>query len=158
MRLLITAAVTVAAMADDIRRYRISNKISIACFVAGMILFGAEGLLEGNFLKLFYEYVVGGVTAFLVMFMAYILMAVGAGDVKLCGALGLLVGMKGICSTIVWAFVYTGVAGIVGMFFKKCRIKQTAVGKVHTIHFSVALLVGEIITYYNILFIGEVMN
>ena len=144
-------AVTVAAMADDIRRYRISNKISIVCFVAGVILFCAEGMLTGDFSAIFQQYVIGGVTAFLVMFMAYVLMVVGAGDVKLCGALGILVGMKGICSIIVWAFVYTGVVGIVGIILKKCRIKQTAIGKVHTIHFSAALLVGEIITYFSVL-------
>lgn len=139
---------TIIAAADDIRRYKISNRISLMCCCIAVVLFGIEGIVIRSFEGMFQNYLIGGVTVFLIMFAAYIIKAVGAGDVKLSGALGLLVGGRCMGRVLILAFLYTAAAGLAGILLGKCAVKEIPAGRVHTIHFSVAMLFGEFIVLF----------
>ncbi len=143
LRVIILLIITLAAVYDDIKRYKISNTIIGVGLVAATVInvldiFVCGGVVAGV------DYLFGGVVAFLIMLVAYSVRAIGAGDVKLAGALGLFMGTKGVCVLIVLSFMYTGLVGMLGLVTGRLReIKLKAV-KVHTVHYSVALLFSEI--------------
>lgn len=152
LRIIFMSMVTLTALFDDIRRYKISNKICLAGLLAAILVNLAEAILGHSV----WNYVIGALAAFLLMFMAYIIMAVGAGDVKLVGVLGLLVGLRFVGTIVLWAFLYTGIFGVLLMFCKKCRVKGSMIGTLHTVHFSAALVIGEFITVIMMIAGGEI--
>jgi len=102
LNLIAAMIVSCAAAISDIRSKRIPNWLTYSAMVLGVgyhiilnggrgFLFGAEGLLLGIFLLIFF-YLAGGM---------------GAGDVKLMGAVGALLGPKGVFI----AFLFTALAG-----------------------------------------------
>ncbi len=154
LRLAVSIILTAAAVSDDIRRYKISNKIIIGGgLAAGIILAGEAISKKGNGVL---EYALGCLAAFGLMFAAYWLHAVGAGDVKLTAVLGGLLGMQKTAALIAGAFVCAGIMGIAGVLCGKCAdttivFRHTAFEnkenniRFHKLHFSIAILLGEVI-------------
>ncbi|MBN2373065.1 prepilin peptidase [bacterium] len=90
------------AVITDLRRHRIPNLLTLTAAAAGIcyhtVVNGWDGFL----------FSVGGMllgAALLIVF--YILSGMGAGDVKLMGAVGSLLGPKGVFA----AFIFTAIAG-----------------------------------------------
>lgn len=147
LRVLFVLVITLAAVCDDLKRYKISNRIVGVGLIAAIVINVLDFFVSGEVT----EYVLGGVGAFLIMLVAYSVMAVGAGDVKLSGVLGFFLGFNMMCKVLVLAFLYTGIIGTAWSIAGRSRKIKLAVGKVHTIHYSVALLFGEVcglITFY----------
>lgn len=95
-------AALVVATVIDIRTRRIPNGLTAALAGAGLGLaaFGTGGVsLWGA--------AAGLVVGLALMTPGYLLGATGGGDVKLMAAVGTVVGP----STVIWAFLFTGVAG-----------------------------------------------
>jgi prepilin peptidase CpaA len=94
--------VAIIACAIDLRSRRIPNWLTFGAAGAGLIfqvaLHGPAGLLTG---------VAGWVVGVLIFFLPFALGGLGAGDVKLVGALGAWLGPL----EIVWLALFTGVAG-----------------------------------------------
>lgn len=140
LRIIFAVIITLAAVCDDWKRYKISNRIVAVGFVVALSLNFMDFITGGDVT----EYMLGGLVIFLIMLVAYGVMAVGAGDVKLAGVLGMLLGTNMMFRVMVLAFLYTGLFGTVLCFVGKGRQIKLAVGKVHTIRYSVALLFGEV--------------
>ena len=94
--------VLIIAMITDIRSNRIPNWLTLPAIITGLginlisagtggVLFGIEGLLLG-------------IGLFIVL---YIMGGMGAGDVKLMGAVGAMLGPQ----MVLWAAFYTAIAG-----------------------------------------------
>lgn len=139
LRLLVMSAITMAALFDDLRRYKISNKICAAGMLGGIILLICDVVSGHDVVK----YISGAVAAFTIMFAAYMVMAVGAGDVKLVGVIGLIVGFKFVNGVILLSFVCTALFGTFLIMCGKCGVKSLAGRKFHTIHFTLALALAE---------------
>lgn len=84
-------AVLVVIAINDAREYRIPNKL-----VGVLLVLIVLHLLStyGGVLEISAEHWYGGLVSFAVCFGLYLLRLMGAGDVKLLGALGILVGLQ----------------------------------------------------------------
>ncbi|MBQ4283965.1 MAG: prepilin peptidase [Lachnospira sp.] len=140
IRVLFAVLITIAAVFDDMKRYKISNRIVGVGFVVAVAVNVFELFTTGKVVA----YFSGGLVAFVIMLIAYAVMAVGAGDVKLAGVLGMFLGLDMICKVLVLAFLYTGLLGTLVFLMGHSREIKLAIGKVHTIHYSLALLFGEV--------------
>ncbi len=115
-------AALVVATVIDIRTRRIPNGLTAALAGAGLGLaaFGTGGVsLWGA--------AAGLVVGLALMTPGYLLGATGGGDVKLMAAVGTVVGP----STVIWAFLFTGVAGGVLALIVACqrgRLAATVAG------------------------------
>lgn len=147
IRVFTALLIALAAAYDDIKRYRISNRIIIAGLIMA-VLVNIYGVMHKEDVC---SYVSSGVVTFFIMFITCRLRAVGAGDVKLSGVLGLMLGAGAMFKVIVCAFAGTAVAGIVLIMANKCRRVSMQIGPgrtrctLHTVHFGVALLFGVMV-------------
>lgn len=106
----VLAAASVWLTVIDIREHRLPNRIVLGVAVTGLALLAVTVLLTGRWMTL-----VGGVACGAVLFAFYAALhlvggGVGAGDVKLAGALGLFLGFVG-WQTAMVATVVTFLAG-----------------------------------------------
>ena len=104
---LIALLVAIAAAVVDVRQHRIPNRLTYPAMVLGIasrgLLLGKSGLIssiEGLFLA-------GGI-----MFLFYIVRAMGAGDVKLMAAVGSFIGPHQAITTLLATGIGGGVLGI----------------------------------------------
>jgi prepilin peptidase CpaA len=137
--------ITVIAVVCDIRSFRIPNKLIAVGMGLAVSILAAEGAAGGNVLC----DICRGIAVLVVLFVVYCIGGIGAGDVKLLAVLGLLLGSK-TAQVIVAAFIAASVLGIAGMLFKKVERRKVRVLEgyrlsLHVVHFSVAILIGEII-------------
>lgn len=138
--------VTFTAVYDDLKRYKISNRLMAVGLCVGIAFILLEAIEE----RAYMEYILGGSVTFVVMFLIYIVRGVGAGDVKLLTVLGFLTGLQIIKYVVFNAFLITGAVGIIYVLTDRGKkiVVETPTGhrfKMHAIHFSVAVLVGEVI-------------
>ena len=140
--------ITFIAVIQDIRDFKISNKLSAAGIAAAVGFMIAECCMGGDVT----EELAGGIGVFGVLYMVYMIGGVGAGDVKLLTVIGLLLGKH-----IIWitaaAFAAAALWGITGMLFhaiprRSVRVLEGYHHSLHVIHFSVAILAGEVSVLY----------
>ena len=108
--LLILLPVAVAGIYYDVRYRRIPNALVLATLAAGLtshLAYGGLGGLKASAL--------GFLFAFVPMLVIHILGAMGAGDVKLFGAIGAVVGAKLVLPTFVLVVMLGGVLAVVSM-------------------------------------------
>lgn len=140
--------ITVIAVIQDMRNFKISNKLSIAGIAAAVCFMIAEYCMGGDVT----EELAGGIGVFGVLYIVYMIGGVGAGDVKLLTVIGLLLG-KCIILITAAAFAAAALWGIAGMLFntipkRSVRLLEGYYRSLHVVHFSVAILVGEVIVLY----------
>ena len=112
-------AVVIAAAVSDLRTGRIPNWITVPGAALGLALQSYHGGLEGAVFSLAGAAL--GLGIFLVLYLAG---GMGAGDVKLFGAVGALVGPQ----ALVWVFIFTGLLGGVAalaLAMARGRLRQT---------------------------------
>lgn len=126
--------ITLIAIADDFRRYKISNRI----ILLGMIL--GTGMIFADFNNI-EKYLLGALVMFVLTFLLYLPRAIGGGDVKLLSVLGLILGIDNVWLLLVMTFLCGAFVGIMGMLFGRCRKEE----KGHIIHFSLAIFAGELV-------------
>lgn len=149
LRIAVSLSITLTAMTDDLRRFKISNRIILAGSCAAAVLF----LIEIAWGKKVENYLFGGMGAFMLMLAAYAVRAVGAADVKLSFVLGFLLGIHSIIFILVCAMLFTGIAGGIGIIARKLPLLEER-GRCHIIHFSTALLFGEGLLFAEIILKG----
>jgi prepilin peptidase CpaA len=99
---IVTLATAALACAIDLRTRRIPNELTFGAAAAGLVYhLATQGVVGGV------ASVGGWVVGVAVLFAPYALGGMGAGDVKLLGALGAWLGPVG----AMWLGLYTGVAG-----------------------------------------------
>ena len=96
------AAVVIAAAVSDLKTGRIPNWITAPGAVLGLALQGYHGGFQGALSSL-----VGAALGLGIFMVLYLAGGMGAGDVKLFGAVGTLVGPQ----SLVWVFIFTGLLG-----------------------------------------------
>ncbi|MCQ6559121.1 A24 family peptidase [Paenibacillus mendelii] len=95
------------ALVSDVRTMRIPNALTIPAFAAALLYHCAADGLDGGI------YALTGVLAGLVPLLAlHLLKGIGAGDVKLFGALGAWAGTYFVLQTMMYAILYAGAVGL----------------------------------------------
>lgn len=155
--LLLTAAVT------DIRSCRISNRLICLGLMSGLIFQIWESGMGGSIifvLQVFFPVVV--------LYLLFLMRALGAGDIKLFSVVGGIWNLKVICYCMVFSFLAGAVVSLGKLLFYKnlgtrlryfCRYVRLSLAakridtydrgtseKETIIHFSVAILIGFLIT------------
>lgn len=142
--------IVLIAVYDDLLRYKISNKIIAFGVLVTAIFFGIY-LLWGIVVNkeillcvdiLIKDSILGLLAGFGGMFFMYVLKAVGAGDVKLMGVIGLLGGIELVKYVLLYSLIAGGILGILGIVLKRCDNIGKYGMRVHIMHYSLAIAVG----------------
>ncbi|NGZ76006.1 A24 family peptidase [Saccharibacillus alkalitolerans] len=97
----------VAAFMTDIRTRKIPNVLNLAFVVSGLLYQGAAHGLDG-----LYFAGKGCAAGFGVLFILYLLGAVGAGDVKLFAGIGAWTGILFAAQTLLYSILFAGAIGL----------------------------------------------
>lgn len=108
IELILCAVFLLAAFYTDALRSIIPNRLTVPAVLAGLTFHGWSGGWDGLLFAL--AGMAGGIAVMLVL---YALGAVGAGDVKLFGALGALIGLQLTLYSIMYSILYAGLIGVV---------------------------------------------
>lgn len=150
--------VALAAVIDDYRRYKISNRIILTGLILAVCMYFIEMYMVKNVCEYslsdkasetYYKdagrmYISGMVMAFVAGYMMYMLKGIGAGDVKLLTVAGMFIGINDVlylCGVSLVAGVIIGVVEAV----RTGKFKYIAGINMHKFHFSYAILSGVII-------------
>ena len=133
------------AVSEDVKAFRIPNRLIIAGYIAGVIMLvirGFSGEHIGN-------YITGTLVGLSEMLIFYIIKAVGAGDVKLFAVLGLLLGKTLITQLLIVSLVTGGITGVVELCIKKTGRVEVGNSHVqlHGFHYAVAILMAYVVVF-----------
>lgn len=154
--LLLTAAVT------DLRSGRISNRLICLGLIAGLILQIWESGWSGSI-----RFVIQVLFPVIVLFLLFLMRALGAGDIKLFSVICSCIGLKGFVEVVKFSFLAGAVCSILvlirnkNLFYRMVYFSdyvRTALftksiakydyksdGKQNFIHFSVSIFVGYVV-------------
>lgn len=104
---LAAAILLAAAFLTDVRWQRIPNALTGGFFWAGCLY----GLLTGGWQQLI-ESLLGAAAGFLPLLLLYMLKGIGAGDVKLFGAIGAWLGMANVLQLMLFSMLFGGLIGL----------------------------------------------
>ncbi|MCQ4086758.1 prepilin peptidase [Saccharibacillus sp. JS10] len=110
------------AFMTDIRTQKIPNLLNLAFVCSGLIY---QGIVHGWDGLLFAAK--GGAIGFVVLFVLYVLGAVGAGDVKLFAGIGAWTGTLFAAQTLLYSILFAGAIGLGILIFRRegmVRIKR----------------------------------
>lgn len=161
MKLLLLGPLAVVVIYYDVRYRRIPNVIVLATLVAGLAINTSFGGMQGSLASIY-----GFGLAFLPMLLMHIFGAMGAGDVKLFGAVGAVLGVGLVPMTFVLVVMLGGALAIysmlrAGMVFSTLHgVLRIFVGilpgwemprfamaadRKHTVPYGVAIMLGSLI-------------
>lgn len=103
----------------DVRFRRIPNAFVLATLLSGLILNITGGGWEGAMISL-----KGGALAFGLMLFLHIFSAMGAGDVKLFGAIGSVIGVSSVFETFLIVLVTGGVLAVI-VSLRNGKLRET---------------------------------
>ncbi|NWL90450.1 MULTISPECIES: A24 family peptidase [unclassified Paenibacillus] len=104
----------IAAFITDIRSMKIPNKITLSGFMIGLVYHAATGGIEGILFAM-----KGAAAGLGLMFLMYLLRAVGGGDVKLFGAIGAWLGVSLTLSILMYSILAAGVLGMILLLLRQ---------------------------------------
>ena len=149
IRMILLVIIMSAAVVDDCRRYRISNRIIICGFIAAAGVFLTEQIIKGAM-----QYLTACIAGLGVMSAIYIVKGAGAGDVKLSAVCGMLLGIKGVLIMIISSLICAAVVGTAGIAMGRCSAIQIGNMKMHRIHYSIYMAAGCVIAVLTNIYIG----
>lgn len=117
------AAQLLIAFITDMKHQTISNWLTGTSFVAGMLYHGLAGGLEPQ--GWLYS-TAGAAAGFIPLLILYAFGGIGAGDVKLFGALGAWVGTVMIAQLMMYAILYAGAFGVLLLVINRAFAKRMA--------------------------------
>lgn len=162
MKLLLLAPLAAVVIYYDLRYRRIPNVVVLAALVAGLIINTTFGGVHGTMTSIY-----GFALAFFPMLLMHIFGAMGAGDVKLSGAVGAVLGVALVPTTLILVVMLGGALAIYSMvragtvFTTLHGVLRIWVGLLpgwemprfamppdrrHTIPYGVAIMLGSLIT------------
>ena len=162
MKLLLLAPLSAVVIYYDLRYRRIPNVVVLSALVAGIAINTTFGGVQGGLTSVF-----GFGLAFFPMLLLHIFGAMGAGDVKLFGAVGAVLGVGLVPTTLILVVMLGGVLAIYSMvrsgtvFATLHGVLRIWVGLLpgwemprfamppdrrHTIPYGVAIMMGSLIT------------
>ena len=107
------------ATASDIRTRRIPNRLTFPAAAVGVILNTYQSGWEGCIMS-----VAGLALGMAFLLVPYMMGGMGAGDVKMLGALGALGGPKIISYGFIFGAILGGIGGAVALIMKRLRIQD----------------------------------
>lgn len=111
------------AFITDMRHQTISNWLTGTSFAAGVLYHGLAGGLGAQG----WLYTTAGAAAgFLPLLILYAFGGIGAGDVKLFGALGAWIGTAMIAQLMMYSILYAGAFGVLLLLFNRAFAKRVA--------------------------------
>ncbi len=142
MRCLIALPVLLAAVIEDFREYRISNRLIAFGLLCGLVCRyvweGAAGLIYG---------LVNISIPVILLYLLFQLRVLGAGDIKLFSVTACYFSLRQIMGLILTALIAAAAAGVCKILYRKC--KGTYDWKAKTqIHFSIFILTSYLITIW----------
>jgi prepilin peptidase CpaA len=111
--------ITVLITYYDVRFRRIPNAFVLATLLSGLILNITDGGWAGAMVSL-----KGGALAFGLMLFLHIFSAMGAGDVKLFGAIGSLIGVSWVFQTFLIVLITGGVLAVI-VSLRNGKLRET---------------------------------
>ncbi|HXG92281.1 MAG TPA: prepilin peptidase [Blastocatellia bacterium] len=117
---LILLSVTAAGL-FDLRWRRIPNWLVLATIAASLIWHGLTGGLSGLWMS-----VAGLLVGTAILFPLFLMRGMGAGDVKLFGALGAAVTFKHVLTLFVLSAIIAGVMAVVRVLFARAIVSTAA--------------------------------
>ncbi|WP_173275828.1 A24 family peptidase [Paenibacillus sp. NEAU-GSW1] len=110
-----------AALYTDLRSMIIPNKLTFSFFIAGLLfqlsVHGRQGLKES---------LLGAAAGFAPLLLLYAAKGIGAGDVKLFGALGAWIGAMPVLHVMMYSILFAGLIGVVLMIVNRPFFKRMA--------------------------------
>ena len=162
MKFLFLVPIAIIVIYFDVRYRRIPNVVVLATLIAGLVINTALGSWHGTLVSL-----QGFALAFVPMLMLHLFGAMGAGDVKLSGAVGAVLGVSMVPSALI-VIVMLGAALAIYSMIKSRTVFATLHGVLrifvgiipgwemprftvpsdrrHTIPYGVAIMMGSLIT------------
>ena len=132
------AIILLAAAVYDIWAAKIPNIITFPGMIIGITYHGiSQGLGGAGFS------IAGLLVGSAVFFPFYLLKGMGAGDIKLMGAVGALVGVKGVIPAIVFTALAGGIYALALIFFNPSTCKRLIFGSISM--FKTLALTGQLI-------------
>ncbi len=156
VRYVILLILVLVALVDDYKRYKISNRIIVSGLLVACVMCAAEMcmlyVVNKNNADIMYGgyrgyketglmYMSGMVLAFVIGYVLYMVKAIGAGDVKLFGVAGMLIGSKDVVYLIGVSLAAGVFTGIIEILRKKETVLVTG-RSMHKFHFSYAIMQG----------------
>lgn len=133
---------TLMAVIDDSKRYKISNTIIIVGFLISVFL-NISSILSGSDIKVIAgTYLKGFPAAFGISYVVYIFRGIGAGDVKLLAVAGLFIGFGDVVELLILSLITGVVIGICENMFK---FNGGIKGVMHKFHYSYAIMAGLVL-------------
>ena len=132
------AIILLTAAIYDIWLAKIPNVITCSGMIIGIIYFGVTQGLSGAGLS-----IAGLLVGSAVFLPFYLLKGMGAGDIKLMGAVGALVGLKAVIPAIVFTALAGGIYVLVLIFFHPRALKRLIFGIVPML--KTLLITGQLI-------------
>jgi prepilin peptidase CpaA len=108
------AILVMTAFYTDVKETRIPNRLTMTFIMLGLSYYFIVDQWQGILYSL-----VGLGTGIGVLLMLYIFKALGAGDVKLFGAVGACMGLEFTLYSVMYSIIYAGLIGIVILLFRK---------------------------------------
>ncbi len=116
--MLILVAILIVAAIKDLRSRRIPNALTYPTVAAALLyyflLFGLNGLIFS---------VLGLLTGIFLLILPYLMGGMGAGDAKLMGAVGAIVGAKGVFLSFLLTAIIGGFCAIFTIFIQRHQFK-----------------------------------
>jgi len=113
------SSILVVAAIIDIRIQKIPNVLTFPTMVLGLIYYSITTGLDGLLFSL------GGLAlGIAIFFVLYLMGGMGAGDVKLMGAVGAIIGSKGVLLAALLSAIVGGVYALIALFFNIQYLKD----------------------------------
>ncbi|SEG04836.1 prepilin peptidase [Paenibacillus sp. UNC499MF] len=119
MEELLLSLLILTAFVTDVRKAVIPNVLTAAGAFGGIVYHFLASGWSGLFFSL-----AGCMTGFIVLFILYAAGALGAGDVKLFGAIGALTGGISVFTCAVYSLLFAGAIGFVLLLVRKEGVKR----------------------------------
>lgn len=151
--------ILIIAVINDLTVYKINNKLILIGITAGL----ASCILSKGALGI-WVFLSGFLIPMLLLMLIYAAGAIGAGDVKLFGVIGGLIGVRAVLSCIIYAFIIGAAIGLIKIIINKkllnylkhlilCvstfmyshKFSKLNNQEITKIHFSIPILFGVII-------------
>ncbi|MEA1946071.1 MAG: prepilin peptidase [Thermodesulfobacteriota bacterium] len=116
---ILLSSVLMVAAVIDIRVHKIPNLLTFPTMVLGLVYYGMTNGWNGLLFSL------GGLALGIALFfIIYLMGGMGAGDVKLMGAVGAIIGSKGILLTALFSALVGGVYAVIILLFNIQYLKD----------------------------------
>lgn len=121
----------IIAFITDVRNQTIPNWLTGGSFVVALVYHVLSGglMLQGLLGSL-----LGGAAGFLPLLILYALGGIGAGDVKLFGALGAWIGASMVVYLMIYSVLYAGVIGIVLLAISRSFVRNVTAAIISAVY------------------------